>query len=131
MHHASNRIVAVKIVPLEDDTGEVAREIEHLKECECPNIVQYYGNFLHEERLWIMMEFCEGSSLLDIMAATGRCLTQQQVGAALELHGDVAPGLVDAHVEGDERVVGRPEVDADDDRQQHDDADEDEDFHAA
>ena len=26
LHHASNQIVAVKIVPLEDNTGEVARE---------------------------------------------------------------------------------------------------------
>ena len=83
LHHASNRILAVKIVPLEEDTGEVAREIEHLKECECPNIVQYHGSFLHEERLWILMEFCEGSSLLDIMAATGQCLTQHQVAGAL------------------------------------------------
>ena len=83
LHHAQNLVVAVKIVPLEDDSGEVAREIEHLKECECVNIVHYYGSFLHEDRLWIMMEFCEGSSLLDVMAATGRCLTQQQVAAAL------------------------------------------------
>ena len=83
LHHASNQIMAIKIVPLEDDTGDVEREINHLQECECPNIVSYHGSFLHEERLWIMMEYCEGSSLLDIMAATGRCLTQQQVAASL------------------------------------------------
>ena len=72
LHHASNKVVAVKVVPLEDDSGEVAREIEHLRECDQPNIVQYVGSFVNEERLWIMMEYCEGSSLLDIMAATGR-----------------------------------------------------------
>ena len=31
----------------------------------------------------IMMEYCEGSSLLDVMAATGRCLTQEQASVAL------------------------------------------------
>jgi hypothetical protein len=54
---------------------------------------------------------------------------RQQVGPSLELHGDVAPRLVDAHIEGDESVVGGPEVDADDDGEQHDDTDDDEDFH--
>ena len=72
----SSKVVAVKVVPLEDDSGEAAREIERLRECDQPNIVQYVGSFVHEERLWIMMEYCEGSSLLDIMAATGRCLTE-------------------------------------------------------
>jgi serine/threonine protein kinase len=63
--------------------SQVAREIEHLKECDHANIVQYHGCFVHDERLWIMMEYCEGSALLDVMAASGRCLTQVQVAAAL------------------------------------------------
>ena len=76
LNHKMNRICAVKVVPLEFDAGEVAREIEHLRECDQPNIVQYYGSFPKDNKLYIMMEYCEGSSLLDVMAATGRCLTQ-------------------------------------------------------
>ena len=34
LHHGSNRVVAVKIVPLEDDSGEISREVEHLRECD-------------------------------------------------------------------------------------------------
>ena len=98
LHHSSNKIVAVKVVPIEDDSGEVAREIELLRECNQPNIVQYHGYFVRDERLWIMMEFCEGSSLLDIMAATGKCLTEAQVAAALS-------GCVDAH-QIDDRIYG-------------------------
>ena len=52
------------------------------KECECPNIVQYHGSFLHEEQLWILMEFCEGS-LPRHHGRDRQCLTQQQVAAAL------------------------------------------------
>ena len=57
-------------MPLDDDQGEVEREIGHLKDCSSPNIVTFHGCTVHEEQLWIMMEYCEGSSLLDIMAAT-------------------------------------------------------------
>ena len=75
--------MAVKIVPLEDDTGDVQREIEHLRDCNCPNIVEFFGWHVYNEKLWIIMEYCEGSSLLDVMAATSRCLTETQVSAAL------------------------------------------------
>ena len=37
LNHKMNRICAVKVVPLEFDAGEVAREIEHLRECDQPN----------------------------------------------------------------------------------------------
>ena len=83
LHHTSNQIVAVKIVPLDDDQGELEREIEMLRDCESPHVVQYHGSFVHAAQLWIMMEYCEGSSLLYIMAATGRCLTEVQLAAAL------------------------------------------------
>ena len=53
---------------------------------------------------------------------------RQQVGSPLELDRDVAPRLVDAHVQRDERVVGRPQVDADDDDERHDDEDRDQPF---
>src|SRR6187431_2480877 len=46
---------------------------------------------------------------------------RQQIGSTLQLDGDVAPRLVDAHIERDQRVVCRPQVDADDDDERHDD----------
>ena len=92
--HSINRHVAIKVVPVAQDTGEVAREIETLKECDSDNIVRcgphrhpqtlrgsfivhtwscsarrYYGSFQRGPELWIVMEFCEGSSLCDIMEA--------------------------------------------------------------
>ncbi len=53
---------------------------------------------------------------------------RDQVGATLELHRDVAPRLVDAHVELDEAVVGRPQVDPDDHSEGDDDQDRNEPF---
>ena len=57
----------MKIVPVEQDTGEVTREIETLRQCASDNIVQYFGSTTKDGELWIIMEFCPGSSLADIM----------------------------------------------------------------
>ena len=38
--HSINRHVAIKVVPVAHDTGEVAREIDTLKECDSDNIVR-------------------------------------------------------------------------------------------
>lgn len=63
----TSQLAAVKIVPVEQDTGEVSREIETLKQCSSENIVQYFGSHTKDGELWIVMEFCAGSSLADIM----------------------------------------------------------------
>ena len=54
--HSAGRHVAIKVVPVAQDTGEVAREIEMLKECQSDNIVRYYGSFQRGPELWIVME---------------------------------------------------------------------------
>ncbi len=54
-----------------------------LRECECEHIVRYHGSFAHAEQLWIMMEYCEGGSLSDVMEASGRCLTEVQISAVI------------------------------------------------
>lgn len=82
-HRDTAELAAVKIVPAETDTGEVAREIKTLKECISTNIVRYYDSFTLDHELWIIMEFCAGSSLSDIMEARKRCLTEAQIAAAV------------------------------------------------
>lgn len=79
----TSQLAAVKIVPVESDTGEVTREIDTLKQCSSPNIVQYFGSTTRDGELWILMEFCAGSSLADIMEARGRCLNEAQIAAAI------------------------------------------------
>jgi len=68
--------VAVKVLPLEDDTAEaVKREIRILRECDCEHIVAYKDAFMREYQmrptLWVVMEFCHGGSLLDVMRKMG------------------------------------------------------------
>ena len=49
----TSQLAAVKIVPVESDTGEVTREIDTLKQCSSPNIVQYFGSTTRDGELWI------------------------------------------------------------------------------
>ena len=78
----TNKTVAVKVL-IDQDTGEVEREIATMRECQSPHIVQYYASFQQDRELWIVMEYCAGSSLHDIMEATERCLTETQIGAVM------------------------------------------------
>lgn len=75
--------VAVKIVPSDgkDDAGlaELSKEIQLLKDCDHPNVVQYLDSFYHAGYLWIVMEFCGGGSVSDVMAAQDKPLTEQQI----------------------------------------------------
>ena len=48
-------LAAVKIISVEQDAGEVSREIETLKQCDAPNIVKYFGSVSKDGELWIIM----------------------------------------------------------------------------
>lgn len=58
-HKLTNRIVAVKMINLEEDTKltEVRNEISCLQDCHHPNIVQYFGSYLKYNRLWVSQPF--------------------------------------------------------------------------
>lgn len=77
------QIVALKIVPVESDSGDVSREIATLKQCHSEHIVRYFDSFQRGAELWIVMEYCEGSSLCDVMEARALCMTEPQIQAAL------------------------------------------------
>ena len=83
LNEQTSTYAAVKIVLFDQDTSEVVREIEMLKHCSSANIVQYFGSITKDGQLWIIMEFCPGSSLADIMEARGRCLNEAQIAAAM------------------------------------------------
>ncbi|KAG8464045.1 hypothetical protein KFE25_000213 [Diacronema lutheri] len=75
----TNELVAVKIIPVEADYSEVRHEIEILKQCDSADIVKYLGSYFKDGDLWIVMEYCEGSSLHDHMAVLGSGLTEHQI----------------------------------------------------
>mmetsp|Transcript_22047 Transcript_22047/g.70390 ORF Transcript_22047/g.70390 Transcript_22047/m.70390 type:complete len:1061 (+) Transcript_22047:97-3279(+) len=69
--------VAVKVMLLQADSAEdIKREIKIMRECTCEHIVAYKDAFVREYQmrstLWVVMEFCEAGSTLDVMRKVGR-----------------------------------------------------------
>eukprot|EP01132_Coremiostelium_polycephalum_P009636 gene9636-11813_t len=70
-----NRLIACKFVEVTAEDTEtnvnLVKEIDILKESiDCPFIVEYKGCYLKSSMLLIVMEYCKGGSLLDIIEFT-------------------------------------------------------------
>ena len=53
----------------DDDISAIQREIVNLAQCNSEYVTRYYGSFVVDYKLWIIMEFLEGGSCLDLLEA--------------------------------------------------------------
>lgn len=66
----SKQVVAIKIIDLEsaeDEIEDIQQEIKILSELDCDACTRYFGSYLLQSNLWIVMEFCGGGSCLDLV----------------------------------------------------------------
>jgi len=78
---STNSTVAVKIIHNKggnSETDKIMMEIDILSRCNSPFIVGYYECFikppakrLDQSEMWIIMEYCEGGSILDFIESCG------------------------------------------------------------
>jgi len=63
--------VAIKVIRtrFKKDVKYISREIEVHTNCKHPNIVLFLYSFLHEGRVYIIMEYCDAGSLFDAIQA--------------------------------------------------------------
>ena len=92
------KLVAIKVLEVEnDDTAELQKEINILRECDSDYIVRYKGSYLRDGRIWvrleclfltslfqIVMEYCGAGSLCDLMAICERRLTEEQIACVMK-----------------------------------------------
>eukprot|EP01114_Cavostelium_apophysatum_P019704 TRINITY_DN6419_c0_g2_i1.p1 TRINITY_DN6419_c0_g2~~TRINITY_DN6419_c0_g2_i1.p1 ORF type:complete len:376 (+),score=101.00 TRINITY_DN6419_c0_g2_i1:218-1345(+) len=76
-----DQIYAIKFLEIEEEDEEnLQKEIDILKESsDCPYIVKYFGCYIKDTTLMIVMEFCNGGSALDIMTSCKRTISEEQI----------------------------------------------------
>ncbi|XP_023238605.1 STE20-like serine/threonine-protein kinase isoform X2 [Centruroides sculpturatus] len=77
----TKKLAAAKICDLkgEDDLEDFTVEIDILKECKHPNIVELLEAFFFEGKLWMLIEFCEVGAVDSIMIDLEKPLTEKQI----------------------------------------------------
>jgi serine/threonine protein kinase len=78
--------VGLKLLEYDADSiRDIESEVEILKTCKSPFIVELVGVFIKGKTIWIAMEFCGAGSLADIMAVCQTTLSEAQVAAVMKM----------------------------------------------
>ncbi|KAG6607887.1 Serine/threonine-protein kinase svkA, partial [Cucurbita argyrosperma subsp. sororia] len=94
-----NKEVAIKVIDLEeseDEIEDIQKEISVLSQCRSPYITEYYGSYLHQTKLWIIMEYMAGGSVADLLQ-TGPPLDEMSMACILR---DLLHAIDYLHSEG-------------------------------
>ena len=93
----TGEIMAAKVCKIENNNSEsFLKEINMLKQCDSPYILKYYGSYLKNNTIWILIEFCEGGSLLDIMRITNQFFNEEEIASIIKM---VLKGLQFLHAQ--------------------------------
>lgn len=67
----TKQVCAIKVLNLDsadDEVEDVQKEIQFLSSLkQVPNITHYYGSYLNDTKLWVIMEYCAGGSLRTLL----------------------------------------------------------------
>ncbi|XP_027910666.1 germinal center kinase 1-like isoform X2 [Vigna unguiculata] len=94
-----NKEVAIKMIDLEeseDEIEDIQKEISVLSQCRSAYITEYYGSFLNQTKLWIIMEYMAGGSVADLLQS-GPPLDEMSIACILR---DLLHAIDYLHTEG-------------------------------
>ena len=83
VHRETKKVVAIKKMQVGVNyVTATVKEIKIMKDLKSPFTLKYYGCYNKDDAIWIIMEYCDGGSLQDIIDARENeevCLTEQQI----------------------------------------------------
>ncbi|KAM4692234.1 serine/threonine-protein kinase 4 [Rhinophrynus dorsalis] len=118
-HKETSQIVAIKQIPVESDLQEIIKEISIMQQCDSPHVVKYYGSYFKNSDLWIVMEFCGGGSVSDIIRLRKQTLKEEEIATILQstlkgleylhfmrkIHRDIKAGNILLNSEGNAKLA--------------------------
>jgi serine/threonine kinase 3 len=119
-HKESRQEVAIKIIPIDsDDLLEIVREISIMQQCDSSFIVKYYGSYMKDSDLYIIMEYCGAGSASDIMKLLNKTFTENEIAIILtdtlkgleylhlkkKIHRDIKAGNILLTLEGNAKLA--------------------------
>lgn len=80
-HKATGQLAAAKMCMLdnEDDLADFTVEIDILTECRHPNVVELHEAYFIDNKLWMLLEYCDGGALDSVMAELEKGLNEGQI----------------------------------------------------
>ena len=92
---STNEIYAAKISTiLKNNIENFKKEINVLKQCNSPYIIKYHNSYLKNNKIWIIIEYCDGGSVLDLMRITNKYLNEEEISSIISM---VLKGLIFLH----------------------------------
>ncbi|KAM4622252.1 serine/threonine-protein kinase 4-like [Discoglossus pictus] len=118
-HKETSQIVAIKQIPVESDLQEIIKEISIMQQCDSPYVVKYYGSYFKNTDLWIVMEYCGGGSVSDIIRLRKQTLKEDEIATILQstlkgleylhfmrkIHRDIKAGNILLNSEGNAKLA--------------------------
>ncbi|XP_045456982.1 serine/threonine-protein kinase 10 [Melitaea cinxia] len=80
-HKTTGQLAAAKMCVLdnEDDLADFTVEIDILTEVRHPNVVELHEAYFIDNKLWMLLEYCDGGALDSVMAELEKGLTEAQI----------------------------------------------------
>lgn len=119
LHKKSGQVLAIKQVPVDTDLQDIIKEISIMQQCDCNYIVKYYGSYFKHSDLLIVMEYCGGGSVSDLMKIRRKTLTEDLIATVLlhtlrgldylhdrkKIHRDIKAGNILLNTEGHAKLA--------------------------
>lgn len=97
INREDGKIYAIKKIPMTSESTYLINEIKIMSECEHNNIVRYLGSDCSVKEVSIVMEYCRGGSVKDVMKYLDCTLNYKQILVVLR---DVLRGIEYLHSKG-------------------------------